>query len=72
MRAKAVMASSSGATVPIRCGACGQQTHKTLESIAQNMGFLCACGANTELDLGEFEQEIEKSVRRIRDFGRDE
>lgn len=58
-------------TVPVRCPACGQQTHKTLESIAQNCGFVCECGARIELDVDQFAEEIKKSEATIKDFGRD-
>jgi len=57
-------------TVPIRCDACGQQTHKTLEAIAQNGGLVCNCGAFTKIDLEEFAKEIRKSEAAVKDFGR--
>jgi hypothetical protein len=57
-------------TVPLRCPACGQQTHKTLEAVVQDRGFECKCGARTELDVREFADEIEKSEAKIKDFGR--
>lgn len=63
------MSSAHQTTIPIRCSACGQQTHKTLESIVQNKGFLCVCGAMTELDLTDLCREIQKSEARIKDFG---
>ena len=37
-------------TVPLRCPACGQQTHKTLESVVQDGGFICKCGARNDLE----------------------
>ena len=57
-------------TVPLRCPACGQQTHKTLESIVQEGGFLCECGARNELDIERFIEEIRKSEAKVKDFGR--
>jgi hypothetical protein len=58
-------------TVPLRCPACGQQTHKTLESVVQDGGFLCDCGARNELDIECFAEEIRKSASTIKDFGRE-
>ena len=58
-------------TVPLRCPACGQQTHKTLESVVQDGGFLCKCGARNELDIERFAEEIRKSGSTIKDFGRE-
>ena len=58
-------------TVPLRCPACGQQTHKTLESVVQDGGFLCDCGARNELDLERFAEEIRKSDSTLKDFGRE-
>jgi len=57
-------------TVPLRCPACGQQTHKTLESVVQDGGFVCDCGARNELDIERFAEEIRKSRSTIKDFGR--
>jgi hypothetical protein len=57
-------------TVPLRCPACGQQTHKTLESVIQDRGFLCKCGAHNEVDIERFTGEIRKSETTIKDFGR--
>jgi hypothetical protein len=57
-------------TVPLRCPACGQQTHKTLESVLQEGGFLCDCGARNELDIERFAEEIQKSEAGIKDFGK--
>ena len=57
-------------TVPLRCPACGQQTHKTLESVVQDGGFLCKCGARNELDIERFADEIRKSASTIKDFSR--
>jgi transcription elongation factor Elf1 len=57
-------------TVPLRCPACGQQTHKTLESVVQEGGFLCECGARNELDIERFIEEIKKSEANVKDFGR--
>jgi hypothetical protein len=58
-------------TVPLRCPACGQQTHKTLESVVQDGGSLCKCGARNELDIERFAEEIRKSDSTIKDFGRE-
>lgn len=57
-------------TVPLRCPSCGQQTHKTLESVIQNSGFHCTCGAHTDVDFERFSDEIERSETAIKDFGR--
>ena len=57
-------------TVPLRCPACGQQTHKTLESVVQDGGFVCDCGARNELDIERFAEEIRKSRATRKDFGR--
>jgi transcription elongation factor Elf1 len=57
-------------TVPLRCPSCGQQTHKTLESVVQDGGFVCECGARNELDIERFAEEIRKSESTIKDFGR--
>jgi transcription elongation factor Elf1 len=57
-------------TVPLRCPACGQQTHKTLESVVQEGGFLCDCGARNELDIERFTEEIKKSEAALKDWGR--
>jgi len=57
-------------TVPLRCPACGQQTHKTLEAVVQDGGFVCDCGARNELDIERFAEEIRKSRSTIKDFGR--
>jgi transcription elongation factor Elf1 len=57
-------------TVPLRCPACGQQTHKTLESVVQEGGFLCECGARNELDIERFAEEIKKSESAVKDFSR--
>ena len=57
-------------TVPLRCPACGQQTHKTLDAVVQDGGFLCKCGARNEVDIERFAEEIEKSESTIQDFGR--
>jgi hypothetical protein len=57
-------------TVPLRCAACGEQTHMTLESVAQNHGFECKCGARTDVDVRQFADEIKKSEAIIKDFGR--
>jgi hypothetical protein len=61
---------STTSTVPLRCPACGEQTHKTLDSVNQDGGFVCQCGVRSELDLEQFVVEIEKSERKIKDFGR--
>lgn len=65
------MSSAKYSTVPVRCPACGQQTHKTLASIAQHGGFVCDCGVRTDLDVEEFAEEIKKCEAKIKDFGRD-
>ena len=65
------MTSPNLATVPVRCVACGQQTHKTLDAIAQSGGLICDCGAFTEVDVATFEQEVLQSQTAIKDFGRD-
>lgn len=64
------MTAAKFTTVPLRCPSCGQQTHKTLESIVQNKGFNCECGAHTELDVTLFAAEIRKSEEAIKDFGK--
>ena len=56
-------------TVPLRCPACGQQTHKTLESVVGDGGFVCDCGARNELDIERFAEEIRKSAANIKDSG---
>jgi hypothetical protein len=65
------MTAAKFTTVPLRCAACGQQTHKTLDAIIQNRGFLCECGARTDVDIEQFAEEIRKSEASIKDFGRD-
>jgi hypothetical protein len=62
------MAATTFATVPLRCPACGQQTHKTLECVVQDGGFLCECGARNELDIQRFADEIRKSAAAIKDY----
>jgi hypothetical protein len=57
-------------TVPLRCPACGAQTHKTLESVIQDGAFVCQCGVRSELDLEQFAVEIRKSKAGMKDFGR--
>ena len=57
-------------TVPLRCPACGQQTHKTLDTVIQDGGFVCKCGAHNDIDIGQFAEEIKKSEAAIKDFGR--
>jgi spore coat polysaccharide biosynthesis protein SpsF (cytidylyltransferase family) len=57
-------------TIPLRCPVCGQQTHKTLESIVYDRGFICKCGARNDVDIERFAQEIKKSEADIKDFGR--
>ena len=64
------MTAAKFTTVPLRCPACGQQTHKTLEAIVQDGGFLCKCGARNEVDIERFSEEIKKSESGIKDFGR--
>lgn len=64
------MTAAKFTTVPLRCPACGQQTHKTLESVVQDGGFLCECGARNDLDIERFAEEIRKSESNIKDFGR--
>jgi hypothetical protein len=58
-------------TVPLRCAGCGQQTHKTLDAVVQNNGFVCECGARTDVDIEQFAAEIRKSEAAIKGFGRD-
>ena len=55
-------------TVPIRCEACGQQTHKTLSAVREAGGMLCVCGFFTALNLDEFSVEIRKSEAQDKDF----
>lgn len=62
---------SATATVPLRCPACGEQTHKTLECVVKEGGFVCQCGVRSELDLEQFAVEIRKFEAKIRDYGRD-
>jgi len=57
-------------TVPVRCAACGQQTHTTLQSAVQKGGLMCECGTFTVLDVEAFAEEIRKAEARIEDFGR--
>jgi transcription elongation factor Elf1 len=57
-------------TVPLRCPACGQQTHKTLDAVVLDGGFVCKCGARNEVDIERFAEEIKKSETAIKDFGR--
>jgi hypothetical protein len=57
-------------TIPLRCPACGQQTHKTLESVIQDRGFLCQCGAHNDVNVERFADELKKSEAAIKDFGR--
>jgi len=66
------MTTASFTTVPLRCPACGQQTHKTLQSVVQDGGFLCECGARNELDIEQFTAEIRKSESNVEDFGRND
>jgi transposase-like protein len=56
--------------IPLRCPACGQQTHKTLESVVRDSGFDCKCGAHTYVDVKEFALEIRKREAAIKDYGR--
>ena len=65
------MTAAKFTTLPLRCPACGQQTHKTLESIVEDGGFLCKCGSRNEVDIERFAEEIRKSESSIKDFGRD-
>ena len=62
--------SVASTTVPLRCPACGEQTHKTLECVMQDGGFVCQCGVRSELDIEQFADEIRKSQTAIKDFGR--
>lgn len=64
------MTAAKFTTVPLRCPACGQQTHKTLESVIQDRGFQCKCGAYNDVDIEQFSDEIKKSETAIKDFGR--
>jgi transcription elongation factor Elf1 len=63
-------ASPATTTVPVRCPACGQQTHKTLASVVRDGALVCQCGARSELDVEEFASEIRKSKADIKDFNR--
>jgi hypothetical protein len=65
------MSKANFATIPVHCATCGQQTHKTRESIEQSGGLVCACGAFTRLDVKEFGKEIDKAEANIKDFGVD-
>jgi hypothetical protein len=56
-------------TVPLRCPACGQQTHKTLESVIHDRGFACECGVRNDVDIERFAAEIKKCEAAIKDFG---
>ena len=69
-RHRLYMTSARYTTVPLRCPSCGQQTHKTLESVVQERGFVCKCGVRSELDIEQFAEEISKSETTIEDFGR--
>lgn len=64
------MTAAKFTAVPLRCPACGQQTHKTLESIMDEAGFVCACGVRNDVDIDQFAEEIKKSEAGIKDFGR--
>lgn len=64
------MTAAKFTTVPLRCPSCGQQTHKTLESVIQEGGFVCECGARHDVDVEQFAEEIRKSETGIKDFGR--
>jgi hypothetical protein len=57
-------------TVPLRCPACGAQTHKTLETVLRDKAFQCDCGERTQLEEEAFAEEIKKSEAEIKDFGR--
>lgn len=63
--------SAAFTTVPLRCPSCGQQTHKTLEAIIQDHGFVCECGARNAVDIEQFAEEIRKSAAAIKDFGQE-
>ena len=65
------MTAAKFTTVPLRCPACGQQTHKTLESVVQDRAFVCKCGTRNELNIDSFAEEIRKSAAGIKDFGRE-
>jgi transcription elongation factor Elf1 len=64
------MTAAKFTTVPLRCPACGQQTHKTLEAVVQDRCFDCKCGVRSEVDIEQFAEEIKKSESGIKDFGR--
>ena len=64
------MTTAKFTTVPLRCPACGQQTHKTLGTVIQDGGFVCECGAHNDIDIEQFAEEIKKSEAAIKDFGR--
>lgn len=57
---------SAFTTVPLRCPACGEQTHKTLAAVLQDHGFVCQCGVRSDLDIEKFEHEIRKSEGAVR------
>ena len=61
---------ASTTTVPVRCLACGAQTHKTLETIVRDGGLACACGVTTKLDVAEFGREIRDRENSTEDFVR--
>jgi len=65
------MVSARYTTVPVRCPACGQQTHKTLDAIVRDKGLLCSCGVKSDVDTAQFADEIKKCEANIKDFGRD-
>jgi hypothetical protein len=64
------MTAAKFTTVPLRCPSCGQQTHKTLETVIHDRGFVCECGAHNDVDIEQFAEEIKKSETAIKDFGR--
>lgn len=65
-----MLMTSATATVPLRCPACGEQTHKTLECVVEEHGLLCQCGVRSELDFEQFAVEIRKLEANIRGYGR--
>jgi hypothetical protein len=62
---------TSISTVPVRCKACGQETHKGLAVILAQGGLICECGAHTDVDLERFSDEIRRAQDSRKDFGRD-
>lgn len=45
-------------TAPLRYPSCGQQTHKTLQTVIQYGGFVCECGARDVINSERVAEEI--------------